>query len=191
MDWLPDLRLVAVAWLAVLSLVILITGGSRRALAGLLLLIFSYGAMNLWTLVEVPAAGDGMEAHVDALKWAYDLWAFGLDLALVAYLAAACWFLIVPTSRRDLCASLVWIIVLASEVYHLIFEVFACSIANRGLPGSELFKVWGREVSIYACAREFGELAVWAPSLLPCLFLTWVVVRSTAWNSPRKTNGNM
>lgn len=178
---MPDPRLIFCGWLLILALVMWRGGASRFAVLGLVCLVLSTGLFNLWTLVEVPAWDDGPEAHVDALTWAYDLWALGLNAVLVLYLCVVVYLLCTGFEPDDLAAKLTWAIVLVAETYSLLAENFNCNVLNRGWPGWELSQVWGTEVSIYACARNYGEVVVWAPTVITALALTWVAYRSPIW----------
>ncbi|MGI9306738.1 MAG: hypothetical protein ACR2P5_05475 [Gammaproteobacteria bacterium] len=181
---MSDPRLLLTVVCVGLIVVLIYSRASWSALAALVCLVISTGFFNLWTMVEVPAREEDAGAHMDALTWAYDLWAFGLNAVLVMYagvLTAHLWW---PRAATTL-ARLLWSVVLVAEGYSLIFENFNCNILNRGLPGYELSQVWGSEVSIYACARRYGEVIVWSPTLVEVAFLVWIVWRYSGWNLTR------
>ena len=151
---------------------------SWQAVLALVCLVVSLGFFNLWTLVEIP---EEEPERMNALIHAYDLWAFGLNAMLVIYSGVVVLFLWKP-SGSDTLTRLLWTVVAVAEGYTLIFENFNCNILNRGLPGYELSQVWGSEVSVYACAREYGEVVVWAPTVVEVAVLVWIVWRYLGWN---------
>lgn len=177
-------------------------GADWKAILALACLTVSIGFFNLWTFVEMPADDATYQAYLSALKeadpdlykkeieiglpekrmdaltWAYDMWAFGLNAVLVMYVAVVALFLWKP-ENTSVMAKLLWTVVAGAEAYSLVFENFNCNILNRGMPGYQLSQVWGTEVSIYACARNYGEWIVWAPTLIEVGFLCWIVWRYT------------
>jgi len=134
--------------------------------------VVSYCFANLWHVafwyLEAP----------HAMGFALRLYTAGMMLGLLMYCGLV--FVLLTFEklpRPDLQAKLVWLILLMAEAFQVL-EYVQCKMLVDPFGEGDLVlsRIWGVEVSRYACGRAVGLLSPWIAPTITTLFLLWVLM---------------
>lgn len=168
--------------IATIALVLLVPFGVNRkqpglvTCAGVALFTASYFISNLWQLAYVYL--EPPQAYGFALR----LYTFSLLLLIPMYVAAIFLWL---TKRKpiviDTQAKLVWLVLLIAEGWAVV-EYAECKLFVDPFGDGDLLlsRIWGIEVSRFACGRRFGPAAPYIAPVITSLYLIWINWRASS-----------
>lgn len=171
--------------IAIIALVLLVPFGINRKQPGLAtcvgvaLYTASYFISNLWQLsyiyLEPPQA------------YGFALRLYTLSLLLLIFMYVGTIFLWLTREKPiviDMQAKLVWLVLLIAEGW-AVAEYLECKVFVDPLGGEDLLlsKIWGFEVSRFACGRRFGPVAPYIAPAITSLYLIWINWRASSIRS--------